>query len=172
MRVIRVFRSPGNGRRGRIRAGRLDLPCALGAGGIVRHKREGDGGTPRARLRALAVYYRADRIRPPRTLVAPVRIHPRDGWCDDPRSRLYNRPVRRPFAPSHERMWRDDALYDVVVDLSWNRRPPVPGRGSAIFLHVARPGLAPTEGCVAVDRSRILRLLERIGPDTVVEVIG
>ncbi len=102
--------------------------------------------------------------------VAPIRRL--DGWCDDPGSRAYNRPIALPSPLRHERLWRDDALYDLVVDLDWNRRPARPGRGSAIFLHAARPGFAPTEGCVAVDRRFLARLIARIGPRTVIRIGG
>lgn len=164
--VIRVFSSPVDRRRGRIRIGGVDMPCALGRAGIVRRKREGDGGTPAGRLRVLAILYRPDRIRRPRTSL-PVRpIRPQDGWCDDPGSRLYNRPIALPHRARHERLWREDDLYDVVVDLAWNRRPAAPGRGSAIFLHAARSDVRPTEGCVAVHRNVVGRLVERIGPRT------
>ena len=170
--VIRVFRSPGSGRRGRIRGGGLDLPCALGRSGIGHRKREGDGGTPAGRARVIALYYRADRLRYPGTLIVVQRLRRNSGWCDDPASRLYNRPVQLPHSGSHELMWRDDALYDVVLDLAFNRRPVVRGRGSAIFLHVAGPGLAPTEGCVAVERRRIARLVSIIGRRTIIEIVG
>ena len=170
--VIRVFRSPGGGRRGRIRGGGLDLPCALGRSGVVRRKREGDGGTPAGRAGIIALYYRADRLRRPATLIAVERLGRNSGWCDDPNSRLYNRPVKLPHGSSHERMWREDALYDVVLDLAFNRGPIARGRGSAIFLHVAHPGFVPTEGCVAVERSRIARLVSAIGPRTTIEIVG
>ncbi len=91
---------------------------------------------------------------------------PDDGWCDDSRHRRYNRPVPLPFAASHERMWRDDSLYDAVIEIGWNDRPAIRGRGSAIFFHLARPGFTPTEGCVAVDRAAMRRLLPLIGPRT------
>ena len=171
VQVVRVFRSGLDRSRGRLRAGALELPCALGWAGPVRAKREGDGGTPLGPLRALQAFYRADRMPRPRLLLRARPLAPRDGWCDDPGSRAYNRPVRLPFAGSHERMWRDDPLYDLVLDLSWNRRPARRGRGSAIFLHAARPGFTPTEGCVAVSRDRLVRLAERIGPRTVILVL-
>lgn len=170
--VIRVFSSPLDPCRGRIRAGSFELRCSLGSGGVVRTKREGDGGTPAGQARALSAFYRADRVRPPQTLLPLRKLRPTDGWCEDPASRRYNQPVLVPFEAPHERMWRDDALYDVVVDLSYNRRPVIRGRGSAIFLHVARPGLTPTQGCVAVEHRMIHRLMARIGPRTRIVIRG
>lgn len=168
--LIRVFRSPLDRTRGRVVGPNLDLPCALGRSGPRRAKREGDGATPIGRFRILAGYWRADRLVRPRTRLPLRRIGPDLGWCDDPSERRYNRPVRLPQSSSHERMWRNDALYDLVLDLSYNRGPIVAGRGSGIFLHAARPGLRPTEGCVAVDRRVVARLVGRIGPRTIIEV--
>ncbi len=163
---IVVRKAPGDARRGILVAGSFVLPCALGRGGIVRGKREGDGGTPAGTHRLLGGFYRADRLgRPAGTL--PFRaIRPGDGWCDDPRSPAYNRPVRLPSRFGHEVMWRNDGLYDCVIDIAWNRGPIARGRGSAIFLHLARDGLKPTEGCVAVPRARLAHLLPRIGRRT------
>ncbi len=172
IRLVRVFPSSLDRRRGRIVAGPLVLDCALGRSGPVRGKREGDGGTPPGRFRVLGAYYRPDRVRRPRTLLRLRAIRPDDGWCDAPADRRYNRPIRLPDPTGHERMWREDGLYDVVLDLAYNRDPVIRGRGSAVFLHCARPGFMPTEGCVAVDPRRIARLVERIGPDTIVEIVG
>ena len=98
-----------------------------------------------------------------RRTALPVRaIRRRDGWCDAPADRNYNRPVRLPYPASAERLWREDALYDLVVVLDYNERPRVRGRGSAIFMHVAKPGYAPTEGCIALARPHLVRLLERL----------
>lgn len=149
----------------------MRVPCALGRSGVTSRKREGDGASPRATLRPLALYVRADRGLPPASALPVRRIRPSDGWCDDPRHRRYNQPVHLPFGASHERMWRDDSLYDLVVDLDWNRRPAVRSRGSAIFLHVARPGLLPTEGCIALPKPVLRRILARMGPGTRI-VIG
>jgi L,D-peptidoglycan transpeptidase YkuD (ErfK/YbiS/YcfS/YnhG family) len=102
--------------------------------------------------------------------MAPLRAA--DGWCDDPADRCYNRPVTLPYPARHERMWRDDHVYDVVVDVAWNRGPIVKGRGSAIFLHLAKAGFPPTEGCVAVTSAVAKRLLQRIGPHTRIEIVG
>jgi L,D-peptidoglycan transpeptidase YkuD (ErfK/YbiS/YcfS/YnhG family) len=116
------------------------------------------------------VLYRRDRVRRPRTQLPARAIRPHDGWCDASADRNYNRPVRHPYPTSAERLWRADALYDVVVVLGYNDYPRLRGRGSAIFMHVARPGYAPTEGCVALSRPHLLRLLERLGPRPAVAV--
>jgi L,D-peptidoglycan transpeptidase YkuD (ErfK/YbiS/YcfS/YnhG family) len=110
------------------------------------------------------VLYRSDRVRRPLTALPVRAIDKRDGWCDAAGDRNYNRPVRHPYAASAERLWRRDGLYDIIVVLAYNSRPRIKGRGSAIFLHVARPGYAPTEGCVALARPHLLRLIERAGP--------
>jgi L,D-peptidoglycan transpeptidase YkuD (ErfK/YbiS/YcfS/YnhG family) len=170
--VIRVYRSALDRRRGRIVAGPMSLPCALGSGGTTRRKREGDGATPIGRLRVLGCFYRADRRQRPPTQVPAAPIRPRDGWCDDPSDPRYNRPVTLPYPAHCERMWRDDHVYDVVLDLAWNRGPIVKGRGSAIFLHLARPGFTPTEGCIAIAPRAARWLLGRIGPNTRIEVVG
>jgi L,D-peptidoglycan transpeptidase YkuD (ErfK/YbiS/YcfS/YnhG family) len=170
--VIRVFRSPMDHRRGRLEAGNLVIPCALGRSSTSHAKREGDGASPVGRFRILQAFYRADHGSRPRTGLPLRAIRPHDGWSDDVRDRRYNRLVPLPCPTSHEKMWRDDHLYDVVLDIAWNRGPIVKGRGSAIFLHLARPGFLPTEGCVAVERRMIRRLLERIGPNTRIEIVG
>ncbi|MBB3972987.1 L,D-peptidoglycan transpeptidase YkuD (ErfK/YbiS/YcfS/YnhG family) [Hansschlegelia beijingensis] len=133
-------------------------------------KREGDGATPRADLPLRRVWRRADRGPRPATALAVRTTRPDDGWCDAPESPCYNRPVRSPFRASHERMWREDGLYDLVVELGWNDRPPRPGRGSAIFMHAARPGFAPTAGCVALAPAALRRLIARLGPQTLLRI--
>jgi L,D-peptidoglycan transpeptidase YkuD (ErfK/YbiS/YcfS/YnhG family) len=124
--------------------------AALGQGGVRADKQEGDGATPAALLPLRAVLYRADRLPCPVAAV-PVRpLGPDDGWCDDPAHPAYNRPVLLPITASAESLWRDDAVYDMIGVLGWNDDPVVPERGSAIFLHLARPDFAPTLGCIAL----------------------
>ncbi|MFE1597551.1 L,D-transpeptidase family protein [Methylobacterium sp. ID0610] len=166
--LLRVRATVLDPSRGTLIAGPVQVPCALGKTGRTWVKREGDGASPRGRFRLRAGFYRPDHLGArPRTGLALRPIRPRDGWCDDPRDRRYNRPIPLP-APgvSAERMWREDAVYDLVIDLDYNRGPIRRGRGSAIFLHVARPGFAPTEGCVALRRPDLRRLLIRLGPKT------
>lgn len=145
--------------------------CALGRSGITTGKREGDGATPAGRFPLREVFYRPDRLRPPPGCRLPVvAIDPGLGWCDDPADAAYNRPVRLPFAPSHEQLWRDDGLYDLLAVLGYNDDPVIPGRGSAIFLHVARPDFAPTEGCVALALADLIALLDRCRPGDVLSI--
>lgn len=139
--------------------GRLVLRCAIGRGGARADKSEGDGATPIALLPLRRVLYRADRVAAPADAVAVEPIGPDDGWCDDPAHADYNRPVSLPHPGRHERLWREDALYDIVGVLGWNDAPVVTGRGSAIFLHVARADLAPTEGCIALPEREVRAVL-------------
>ena len=146
------------------------LRCALGAGGISAAKREGDGATPTGLLPIRRILWRADRGPRPASTLPAEPIAPDDGWCDDPADAAYNTRIRLPHPARHERLWRDDAVYDVIGVLGWNDAPVQRGRGSAIFLHVARPGLAPTEGCVALPEGELRRLLG--AGMTGLEVIG
>ncbi|MFG1477535.1 L,D-transpeptidase family protein [Xanthobacter sp. V4C-4] len=161
---LAVRRRPGHARQGVLVAGGRAIPVALGRSGVSPDKREGDGRTPAGRWRILAVLYRPDAGPRPATRLPCRPIAPADGWCDAPRHRLYNRQVRLPFPASHERLWREDGLYDLLLVLDHNTRPRVAGRGSAVFVHVARPGLRPTEGCVALPRAELRRLLARLRP--------
>lgn len=138
--------------------------CALGKGGVRPDKREGDGATPTGRFPLRRVLYRPDRGPPPLTALPCAAIAPEDGWCDDPADPAYNRPVRLPYPARHERMWRDDALYDLVIVIGHNDDPPVAGLGSAVFVHLARPDWAPTEGCVALSPADLLELLAAAAP--------
>ena len=146
------------------------LRCALGAGGIRADKSEGDGATPAGLLPIRRLLWRADRGPRPASALPAEPIAPEDGWCDDPVHADYNRPIRLPHAARHETLWREDAVYDVIGVLGWNDMPVRRGRGSAIFLHLARPGLPPTEGCVALPDAELRRLLA--AGMTAIEVIG
>jgi L,D-peptidoglycan transpeptidase YkuD (ErfK/YbiS/YcfS/YnhG family) len=123
--------------------------CALGRGGVTGDKREGDGATPAGAWALVRVLYRPDRMAPPDTALPLAALSPADGWCDAPDDSSYNRQVQLPHDASCEALWRDDHVYDLIVVTDHNDAPVRPYRGSAIFLHVAKPGYAPTEGCVA-----------------------
>jgi len=167
-----VRRRPG----GAIHDGLIDfgagaMPCKLGNSGIAAGKREGDGATPAGRYGILGGHVRRDRL-PLNVLYRGLKaIGPRDGWCDDPDSGAYNRPVRLPFRAGHEKMARADRLYDVCLVLDWNIFPRARRRGSAIFMHLTRPDGGGTQGCVALDPATMRRLLGRLRPGTVLRVL-
>jgi L,D-peptidoglycan transpeptidase YkuD (ErfK/YbiS/YcfS/YnhG family) len=164
--VIHIRPRPGHPTRGVLFAGPLTLPVALGRGGIAADKREGDGRTPRGRFHPVRLWWRADRLRRPRSALPARRIGPADAWCEDPADRRYNRPFRRSANEPGDRLCRDDGLYDLVVELDHNARPRVAGRGSAVFIHLARDGFAPTAGCIALRRNDLKRLLARLSQKT------
>lgn len=136
-----------------------ELRCALGRSGITRDKREGDGATPAATFGLLRVLYRADRVAPPVTRLPVSPISPTDGWCDTPGAADYNRQVSLPYSARCERLWRGDHIYDIIVVTTYNDAPVVPGRGSGIFIHLAREGMAPTAGCVAFTSEDLCAIL-------------
>ena len=146
--------------------------CALGPAGVVpaAAKREGDGASPAGVWPIRKILYRPDRGPPPASAIRVCAMAENDGWCDDPADPQYNRPVKLPYPASAERLWRDDAIYDIVVILGFNDDPPVRGLGSAIFLHICRPGYPPTEGCVAVMRADLEALLAVARPGDAVEI--
>ena len=188
---LRVRAKPGVRTRGWLLAGPLAVPVALGRGGIRANKREGDGGTPRGTFRLRRLWWRADRTTRPMTHLPVRRIRSDDGWCEDPRDRHYNQPIR--LNPDHagDRLKRadhlydfiieatklrpamilTDHLYDFIIELDHNTRPRIAGRGSAVFIHLARPGFAPTAGCVALKADALRRLIASVGPHTRI-VIG
>ncbi|WBV42977.1 L,D-transpeptidase [Pseudoroseomonas cervicalis] len=133
--------------------------CALGKGGVRSDKAEGDGATPLGLLPLRRVLYRADRGPAPACGVPVEPIGREDGWCDDPADAAYNTRIRLPHSARHEELWRQDAVYDIIGVLGWNDQPVVRGRGSAIFLHLARPAYAPTEGCIALEPGDLRALL-------------
>ncbi len=158
---------------GRLQLGGREVACALGRSGVIAaaDKREGDGASPLGAWRLRRVLYRADWVGAPVTALSSAPIGRYDGWCDAPRDRAYNRQVKLPYPASCERLWREDRLYDLVCVLGHNDDPPVPGLGSAIFLHIARPDYAPTEGCIALARSDLQGLLAVAGGGDVLQVV-
>jgi L,D-peptidoglycan transpeptidase YkuD (ErfK/YbiS/YcfS/YnhG family) len=169
--AIRVRRAAGDARRGWLTADGWSVPVALGRGGILANKWEGDGGTPRGIYHPLRLWWRADRHTRPRTYLPVRAIRPEDAWCEDPRDRHYNRPIRLVRDQPGDRLTREDHLYDFIVEIDHNSAPRIAGRGSAVFLHLARPNFSPTAGCVSMTKSSMLRLLRRMGPRTKI-VIG
>lgn len=158
---------------GMLDLGTRQVRCALGRSGVVpaADKREGDGASPAGVWPIRRVLYRPDKSPAPQTALPVAAIAPDDGWCDAAGDPAYNRPVKLPYPASAERMWRtEDEAYDVVVVLGHNDEPVVDGAGSAIFLHLRKPGYTPTEGCVAVAPEDMRSLLETAKPGDAVEI--
>ena len=144
--------------------------AAAGKGGVRAEKREGDGATPAGIFPLLGVFYRPDRLARPITGLTAFPIGKTDAWVDDPEDPQYNRRVTLPYPARCERLWRRDRIYDLLVVIGYNAEPVVPGRGSAIFLHVARPNFSPTLGCLAIERRELLRLVARLGPGSTISI--
>ena len=144
---------------GRALWGHRTFRAALGLAGVSEEKREGDHATPVGAFPMREVLYRPDRLGAPTTTLPVRALASDDGWCDAPADRAYNRPVKLPYPASAEHLWRADHIYDLIVPLGYNDDPVLPGRGSAIFLHVARPDYSGTEGCVALALADLLRVL-------------
>lgn len=149
-----------------LKAGDAVFDCVIGKSGIAADKREGDHATPRGTFPLRSCYYRPDRVTLPHTGLPLLALTPEDGWCDDPAHPLYNRPVKLPFAGRHEVLWRNDHCYDLIIPLGYNDDPVIPGKGSAIFLHVMHDDGRATEGCVALKKADLLALLPRLSPTT------
>jgi L,D-peptidoglycan transpeptidase YkuD (ErfK/YbiS/YcfS/YnhG family) len=163
---VTVHTRPGTRQQGWLMAAGIPIQVALGRSGIKRNKREGDGATPAGRFRPVRLWWRADRSQRPPSRLPIRRIGADDAWCEDPHDRRYNRPLRLRPGGAGDRLRRDDHLYDLIIEIDHNARPRVSGRGSAVFLHVARPGFAPTAGCVAMTAARLRWLVARLGPRT------
>ena len=168
--LIQVRTRPGSRMRGVLLAGFRAIPVVLGRTGIRANKFEGDGATPRGRFRPLRLWWRADRHPRPPTALPSRRITSDLAWCEDTSDRRYNRPFRKSASEPGDRLWRDDHLYDFIIEIDHNTRPRVAGRGSAVFVHLARPNRGPTAGCVALDARDLQRLLAGLGPRTRIDI--
>ena len=165
---VRIRTAAGNPRRGWLTAGGQTIKVALGRGGIKANKREGDGATPKGTFRPRQLWWRADHHPRPSTFLPVRAIGPDDAWCEDPSDRRYNQAVR--MKQGGDRLWRDDHLYDFIIEIDHNTHPRIAGRGSAVFLHLARKDFSPTAGCVSMTEAAMLRLLKRLGPETRIQI--
>ena len=148
----------------------LKFRCSLGRAGIGKKKKEGDGITPKGKFRILKIYYRFDRIKKFSTNIKKIKIKKNMGWCDDPNSRFYNKLISLPNKDHHEKLYRSDNTYDVLVVLNYNMDPIIKGKGSAIFIHIAKKQFKPTAGCVALNKADLLSLLTTIEKNTKVKI--
>lgn len=170
IKTVLVNTAPTNAKQAILKVGPLTIRAALGKSSLGILKREGDGKTPHAVMKLLYGYWRTDRGPRPVTSLPMRPIKRDDLWCDESGHAAYNRPVREPFKPSHEKMWRDDSLYDICLVMDWNVSERKRNGGSAIFLHIARPGYTPTEGCIAVSKRDMRKLLCHANRQTIIRI--
>lgn len=169
--IIAVTKAPDNRARGILRVGSRVFPVALGRAGIKANKREGDGATPRGSFRLVRLWWRADRIPKPITLLPVRSIKCTDAWCEDPANSRYNKPIVLRSGIPGDRLWREDHLYDLIIEINHNTRPRIAGRGSAVFLHLSRKGLLPTAGCIAMPVDRLKRVISHLNNKSTIKIL-
>jgi L,D-peptidoglycan transpeptidase YkuD (ErfK/YbiS/YcfS/YnhG family) len=148
----------------------LKFRCALGKAGIKKKEKEGDNITPKGIFKITRIYYRADKINNITTSIKKVKIKKNMGWCDDPNSNFYNKQIKLPSKYSHEKLYRKDSLYDLVLVLNYNTNPIIKNKGSAIFIHIARKNYKKTAGCIALKKAHLINLVEEIKRNTRVKI--
>ena len=144
--------------------------CALGKGGIKQKEREGDFITPKGKFKLIKIYYRSDRIKKISSVLKKIKIKKNMGWCDDVSSNYYNKQIKINKKFSHEKLYRKDNVYDIVVVLNYNLNPIINGKGSAIFLHVAKKNYKKTQGCIALKKNELLNLVSKIKRNTQIKI--
>ena len=145
--------------------------CAFGKNGFSADKKEGDGCTPLGVFILRECLYRADKIKIPSTKLPLKIITQNDGWCDDVQSNDYNKNITiDEKSPRHEKLWRGDGVYDVIIPLGYNDKPIIRGNGSAIFMHIAKPDYSGTEGCIALSHPDLLEIISHISADCVIDI--
>jgi len=149
---------------------KFEFRCALGKAGIKNKTREGDNITPKGTYKAIKLFCRTDKISKIKTVLKKFKIKKNMGWCDDPRSKFYNKEIKLPSLYTHEKLYRKDNIYDLVVVLNYNFKPIIKNKGSAIFIHVTDK-YKPTQGCIALNKEDLIKLLSLIKKNTKVKII-
>ena len=148
----------------------LKFKCALGKHGINKKKKEGDKITPKGTYKIVNIYYRKDRIKKISSKLKLIKIKKNMGWCDDPNNKNYNQLIKIPSKYSHERLFKKDNIYDIIVILNYNMKPIIKNKGSAIFIHVAKKNYQPTQGCIALKKNDLLKLLSKISKNIKIKI--
>ena len=148
----------------------LKFRCALGRGGVKKKIMEGDNITPEGIFKITKIYYRHDKIKKIKTLIKKIKIKKNMGWCDDPNSPFYNKLINLPTKYSHEKLYRNDNLYDLIVVLSYNTNPIIKNKGSAIFLHIAKNSYEKTKGCIAIKKKHLIEIICKIKKNTKIKI--
>jgi L,D-peptidoglycan transpeptidase YkuD (ErfK/YbiS/YcfS/YnhG family) len=148
----------------------LKFRCALGKEGVKKKTMEGDNITPKGIFKIIKIYYRPDKIKKIKTLIKKIKIKKNMGWCDDPNSRFYNKMINLPTKYSHEKLYRNDHLYDLIVVLSYNTNPIIKNRGSAIFMHIANNSYKKTKGCIALKKEHLIKIISKVKKNTKIKI--
>ena len=146
------------------------VKCAVGKRGIGLKKKEGDLITPIGEFRIKYILYRKDRVKKIKSKFKMIIIKKNMGWCDDPASKNYNRIVNLPFSTSYERLFRKENIYDIILVLNYNMNPIKKNKGSAIFIHIAKKNYKKTEGCIAIKKIELLKIIKEIKINTKVKI--
>jgi L,D-peptidoglycan transpeptidase YkuD (ErfK/YbiS/YcfS/YnhG family) len=144
--------------------------CALGKGGVNKKIKEGDGITPKGVFKITKIYYRADKIKIIKTNIKKIKITKKMGWCDDPVSLFYNQQIKLPSKFSHEKLYRNDNLYDLIAVMNYNTNPIIKNKGSAIFMHVSENSYKKTQGCIALKKKDLINILTKIKKNTKIKI--
>jgi len=155
---------------GHLKYKNLKFRCALGSAGVKKKTKESDNITPKGIFKIIKIYYRPDKIKKITTLIKTIKIKKNMGWCDDPRSRFYNKQIKLPSKLSHEKLYRSDNLYDLIAVLNYNTKPIIKNKGSAIFIHIAKKNFSKTKGCIAVKKEDLIYLLSKIKRNSQVKI--
>jgi len=148
----------------------LKFRCSVGKAGIKNKIKEGDNITPKGIFKLLKLYYRADRIKKIDTELKKIKIKKNMGWCDDPESRYYNKEIKIPNNFSYEKLYRNENIYDLIIVLSYNISPTIKNKGSAIFIHIAKDKYLPTQGCIALKKIHLIKILKEIKLNTLIKI--
>ena len=148
----------------------LKFRCALGEAGIKKKEKEGDSITPKGTFKIIKIYYRPDRIKNITTDLKKIKIKKNMGWCDDSRSHFYNQQIKLPNKFGHEKLFRNDNLYDLILVLNYNINPTIKHKGSAIFIHIAKNSYKKTKGCIALKKEHLIELISKIKKNTKIKI--
>ena len=148
----------------------LKFRCALGEAGVKKKTIEGDNITPRGIFNIIKIYSRPDKIKIIKISIKKIKIRKNMGWCDDPKSNFYNRQIKLPTKYSHEKLYRNDSLYDLIVVLNYNMNPIIKNKGSAIFLHIAKNSYQKTKGCIALKKEHLIKIISEIKKNTRIKI--
>ena len=148
----------------------LKFKCALGKSGIGNKKIEGDNITPKGHFKIIKIYYREDRVKKLSSKFTLTEITKDMGWCDDPKSKKYNRLIKLPTNYSYENLYRRDTIYDLILVLNYNMKPTIKNKGSAIFIHITKKNYQPTKGCIALKKNNLVKLISKIDKNIKIKI--